>query len=65
MGFFGNEQVGKGAKEFFNSLDDANQTLGEISVTVSYIDLFWHNICLLHECFTDRLKIHFSKKNHI
>lgn len=35
MGFFGNEQVGKGAKEFFNSLDDANQTLGEISVTVS------------------------------
>lgn len=35
VGFFGNEQVGKGAKEFFNSLDDANQTLGEISVTVS------------------------------
>lgn len=40
VGFFGNEQVGKGAKEFFNSLDDANQTLGEISVTVSlYLSL--------------------------
>lgn len=38
VGFFGNEQVGKGAKEFFNSLDDANQTLGEISVTVDTLD---------------------------
>lgn len=38
VGFFGNEQVGKGAKEFLNSLDDANQTLGEISDTLDALD---------------------------
>lgn len=35
MGFFGNEQVSKGATEFYDALKDTNQTLGDISVTVS------------------------------
>nr|XP_022319502.1 protein tweety homolog 1-like isoform X1 [Crassostrea virginica] len=37
VGFFGNEQVSKGATEFYDALKDTNQTLGDISVTVETI----------------------------
>ncbi|XP_061196179.1 protein tweety homolog 2-like isoform X1 [Saccostrea echinata] len=34
VGFFGNEQTSKGAKQFLEALDDTNQTLEDVSITL-------------------------------